>query len=235
MHNMSYRAVALSVLLTPFALLGANDALTKETLTYDGQQHSYFLFVPATAASNAPLLMLLHGSGHDGQSLIDPWKELASREGVILIAPSSINPDTWQAVIDGPRPLVAIIDAVRQKHTFDPKRKYLFGHSAGAIFSLFLALREPGFFAAIAAHAGVLKDESWLPTATVKTPIQMQVGTEDPIFPLENVRHTRDLFQAAGFEFELKEIAGHDHNYYVISDQVNRDAWAFLRSKTLAR
>jgi len=32
----------------------------------------------------------------------------------------------------------------------------------------------------------------------------------------------------------LKEIAGHDHNYYSISDQVNRAAWAFLKSKRLA-
>ena len=61
----------------------------------------------------------------------------------------------------------------------------------------------------------------------------MQVGTEDPVFPLENVRHSRDVFMAAGFEFELKEIAGHDHNYYGISDQVNGTAWEFLKSKKL--
>ena len=181
--------------------------------------------------------MLLHGSGHDGQSLIDPWKELASHEGVILVAPSSINPNTWQPTVDGPGQVVAIIDAIRQNHAFDPKRTYLFGHSAGAVFSLFLAARAPGMFAAIAAHAGALDPahEVWLATAAVKTPIQMQVGTVDDAFPLEDVRHTRDLFQAAGFEFELKEIAGHDHNYYIVSDQVNREAWAFLKSKTLAR
>jgi len=62
----------------------------------------------------------------------------------------------------------------------------------------------------------------------------MQVGTEDALFPLEEVRHTHDVFQAAGFEFELKEIAGHDHDYYGISDQVNRSAWEFLKSKRLA-
>lgn len=209
---MSQQTTALSILLAVCAPLAAGDTLTKETITYYGQQHSYFLFVPTSATPNAPLLMLLHGSGHDGQSLIDPWKELAGREGIILVAPSSLNPATWQAGLDGPGALVGIVDAVRQRHGFDPKRKYLFGHSAGAIFSMFLALRQPGYFAAIAAHAGELRptDEPWLPTATAKTPIQLQVGTEDPLFPAENVRHTRDVFRSAGFEFELKEIPGHD-------------------------
>jgi predicted esterase len=231
---MSCRAVALSILLAPLTLLAGNDSLTKETLTYNNQQHNYFLFIPAAATPNAPLLMLLHGSGRDGQSLIDPWKNFASREGIILVAPSSINPNSWFNN-ESPELLVEVIDAVRRKHTFDPRRRYLFGHSAGANYSLFLAVAWPGYFAAIAAHAGALSPdyEEWLPTVTAKAPIHMQVGTVDPVYPLENVRHTRDLFRAAGFQFELIEIAGHDHDYYGIADQVNRLAWEFLKSKTL--
>jgi predicted esterase len=50
----------------------------------------------------------------------------------------------------------------------------------------------------------------------------MQVGTEDATFPLEGVTRTREVFQNAGFKFTLKEIAGHDHDYYGISDRVVR-------------
>lgn len=216
-------------------MFGANDALTKESLQTGGRQHGYFLFVPTSASAGAPLLVLLHGSGHDGRSLIDPWRQLASKEGIVLVAPNSIDPSVWQAPTDGPEPLVAIIETVLHKYSLDGKRIYLFGHSGGAAFGLLLAIGKPGYFAAIAVHAGALhaKAEGLVQQVTVKTPIQVQVGARDPEFPLSAVRHTRDLFAAAGFEFELREIAGHDHNYYAISEQVNRTAWAFLKGRVL--
>jgi poly(3-hydroxybutyrate) depolymerase len=224
-------------LFVPLLLAGASGEVHKEILKIDGRQHVYFVFVPSAAPSpsGAPLLMLLHGSGHDGMSLIGPWKELAAKECIILVAPSSMVPAQWQAPLDGPEPLIAIGDTVRQKYSADPKRVYLFGHSAGAGFSLLLALAKQDYFAAIAAHAGALdaKAEPLVSQVTRRTPIQMQVGTRDPLFPLVNVRHTRDVFVAAGFPFDLEEIPQHDHNYYGISDQVNRAAWNFLKDKRL--
>jgi len=110
---MLYRILWLAILLAPVPVRSADSAMTAETVIYDGHLHGYFLFIPAAAAQNASLLMLLHGSGHDGQSLIDPWKELASHEGIILVAPNAVNPALWQAGIDGPGLLVAILDAVR--------------------------------------------------------------------------------------------------------------------------
>ena len=226
----------LAALLLPCALFGA-DQLTKQTLQTEGRTHTYYVFAPESATAKAPLLVLLHGSGHDGRSLIDPWRVLAAKEGIVLVAPNSVDPSQWQAPLDGPAALVTIVDAVREKHAIDGTRIYLFGHSGGAGFALLLALGKPGYFAAIAVHASALhpKAEGLVQQVTVKTPIQVQVGTQDPFFPLAAVRHTRDLFVAAGFEFELKEIPGHDHDYYGISEQVNRDAWAFLKGRVLAQ
>jgi hypothetical protein len=34
------------------------------------------------ASQNPPALLLLHGSGHHGMSLIDPWKDLAAKDGI---------------------------------------------------------------------------------------------------------------------------------------------------------
>jgi len=230
------KLVILSLLL-PLLLPGASGVVHKEILKIDGREHVYFVFVPSAAPgpSGAPLLMLLHGSGHDGMSQIDPWKELAAKEGIILVAPNSMVPAKWQAPLDGPEPLIAIADTVRQKYPVDPKRVYLFGHSAGASFSLLLALGRQDYFAAIAVHAGALdaRAEPLVSQVTRKTPIQIQVGTRDTFFPLADVRHTRDVFVAAGFAFDLKEIPQHDHNYYGISGQVNRAAWDFLKDKRL--
>ena len=121
----------------------------------------------------------------------------------------------------------------------NPKRVYLFGHSAGAVFALMMPLWEPEYFAAVAIHAGAIPRgaegnvQSSLQEPKRKTPIQIQVGTNDPFFPVQVVRQTRDLFSAGGFTIDLREIPRHDHNYYVVSDQINREAWAFLKEKTL--
>jgi predicted esterase len=233
-----WRALACAL---PLSLLAATGSVTKESITFDGTQHEYFVFVNDKTAGGGPppMLMLLHGSGHDGRSLVDPWKKLAAQEGIILVGPSSQNPALWQSPLDGPKALVAIADAVKEKYGADPNRIYLFGHSAGAVFALYMSVWEPRYFAAIAIHAGstTANDESELRTAlpalTRKTPIQIQVGTRDPFFPLPLVRAARDLFSAAGFTIELREIPGHDHNYYVVSDRINREAWTFLRERRL--
>jgi predicted peptidase len=184
--------------------------------------------------------MLLHGSGHDGRSLLDPWKSLAQREGLLLVAPNSLNPQVWNIPRDGPTALIRIADVVRKRYSADPRRMYLFGHSGGAVFALWLSVGKPDYFAAIAVHAGAIVGagpESQLQRAVGivvrKTPIQIQVGTEDLDFPLAAVRRTADLFRAGGFAIDLREIPGHTHDYYSVSDRINRDAWEFLRGKTL--
>jgi poly(3-hydroxybutyrate) depolymerase len=236
------RALRVAVVCAlPLSLLAASGGVSKESITLDGKRHEYFLFVPDRAAGSGPppMLMLLHGSGHDGRSLVDPWKKLAEQEGLILVAPSSQNPALWQSPVDGPQALISIANAVKEKYGADPNRIYLFGHSAGAVFSLYLSAWQPRYFAAIAIHAGstTAEEESELrkvlPDLPRKTPIQIQVGTRDPFFPLRLVRATRDIFTAAGFTIDLREIPGHDHNYYVVSDRINREAWAFLRDKRL--
>jgi hypothetical protein len=91
-------------------------------------------------------------------------------------------------------------------------------------------------FATSAVHAGALPTElveGLMRSAGRKTPIQIQVGTQDAYFPLSAVRATEAPFAAHGFPIEVKEIAHHDHNYYAIADAVNREAWAFLMDKRL--
>jgi poly(3-hydroxybutyrate) depolymerase len=227
--------------LLPLSLVAASK-VGRESLDAGGQRHEYFVFVPKTVEGRpgAPLLVLLHGSGHDGLSQIDPWKDVASREGIILVAPSAINPRMWQLPLDGPEPLIAIAEAVRNQYQADANRIYLFGHSAGAVFSLYMACEKPNYFAAISVHAGAVPDDARDEVAGVlsgierKTPIQVQVGADDPFFPVAAVRRTQALFVEAGVPFEVKVIPRHDHNYYAISAEVNREAWAFLRDKTLA-
>jgi poly(3-hydroxybutyrate) depolymerase len=225
----------------PLSLFAASGGLSKESIDFEGNRHEYLIFVPKmnTGSAPAPMLVLLHGSGHDGRSLLYPWKKLAARKGVVLVAPNAQNAAGWQSPADGPGALISIAGAVKKQYGVDANRVYLFGHSAGAVFALLMSLWEPRYFAAVAVHAGAIPSgtegqiRSALHAAKRKTPIQIQVGTEDPFFPVQAVRTTRDLFSASGFPIDLREIPRHDHNYYAVSDQINREAWAFMKERTL--
>jgi dienelactone hydrolase len=64
-------------------------------------------------------------------------------------------------------------------------------------------------------------------------PIAILVGDRDPFFPLDRVNASVKEFKENGFSVELTIIPHHDHNYYVISDEVNGKAWEFLKKARL--
>src|SRR6476646_4156726 len=131
----------------------------KQTITLQGGERTYYTFVPEKLTVPAPLLLLLHGSGRDGMSQIDEWKALAEKEGIILVAPDSANSREWSMNTDGPELLHDIVEAVRAKHSVDGARIYIFGHSAGAVFALYMAVMESRYFAAAGVHAGAMGED----------------------------------------------------------------------------
>jgi poly(3-hydroxybutyrate) depolymerase len=229
-------ALSIAVLGWPSASAAAEKP-TKETLSFEGQNRTYYLFVPASASQKpAPMIVLLHGSGRDGRSLLDKWQSLASKEGIILAGPESLDRQGWDPTTDGPAFLYDVIETIKAKHIVDPRRVYLFGHSAGAIHGLTMAVLESEYLAAVAVHAGVLHKvmEPQMKTAPRKVPIAIWVGTNDSFFPVPAVRATRDTLVEGGFSVELTEIKNHTHAYYDRSDEINKDVWAFLQKHVLA-
>lgn len=208
--------------------------ITKETIVSEGKKRTYYLYAPKAVTTSAPvpLIVLLHGSNHVGLSLAEKWNDLAEKEGVILVAPNSVDSSRWSVPDDGPAFLHELVESVKAKYPINPKRVYLFGHSGGAIFALLMSLYESEYFAATAIHAGALyaSNESLIDLSKRKTPIQIQVGTVDGLFPLATVRATRDRMNASGFSVQLVEIPGHDHWYYDLAPRINQTAWEFLRS-----
>jgi poly(3-hydroxybutyrate) depolymerase len=209
----------------------------KETLQFEGAKRTYYLFVPsvATAEHPVPVVVLLHGSGRNGLSLMDKWKDLANKEGFIALAPDAITPEGWRAPIDGPDFLHELLSVVKAQYPIDQRRMYLFGHSGGASFALYMALYESEYFAAAAIHAGALRpeDEKIIRLATRKIPIHIAVGDRDQFFPLAAVRATRDALVANGFQVGLSEMKGHDHWYYDLAPKINAEAWDFLKQQKL--
>ena len=233
--NLGWALLALSML---FLQSRAADRITKEALESQGKKRAYYLMVPDSAKSSAsaPLIVLLHGSGRNGLSLMEKWKELASREGVIIAGPDSRDTQGWQIPGDGPGFIHDLVEALRAKYQVNPRRIYLFGHSAGAVFALNLSMMESEYFAATAVHAGSWRTERELSVrdyAKRKTPLAIIVGDRDAFFPLPSVKATEAALKERGFAIEVKVMKGHDHWYYNLAPQINRDAWDFLKRREL--
>ncbi|MEP7271116.1 MAG: PHB depolymerase family esterase [Acidobacteriota bacterium] len=237
------RCLAFAVLVLTLAVgaatvtWAAEAKVSKEKLSSGGRDRTYYLFVPESVASAtpAPLILLLHGSGRNGYSLVEKWKDIAAREGIIIAGPDAVDSAAWRTPVDGPQFLRELVNTLSAKHPIDARRVYLFGHSAGAEFALRMALLESEYFAAATIHAGALMPDEYslIEYATRKVPINVCIGTRDPIFPLPLVRATVTALNAKGFTTRLAEVPGHDHNYYIRSPAINRDAWDFLKVQKL--
>lgn len=211
--------------------------ISRETILFRGRRRSFYLFVPDALKKDAPapLLVLFHGSGHDGASLTEPWRRLAAREGVVLLAPDSADSAEWSPQKDPPELIRDLVEFVQHQVLVDPRRFYLFGHSAGAVYALYLSLLESNYFAAVAMHAGALmgNDEGVIQAASRKIPIAIWIGTRDQYFSLDAVRKTRDELRRQDFPVEVIEMQGFDHNYYSHSAEVNDGAWRFLKDHSI--
>ncbi len=233
MKMLRCSATFLCALLLAIPAL-AKDKITKLSFDFSGRSRVLYLVVPERPEP-MPVVVLLHGSGRNGEIMAQAWKDLAGREGFIVAAPDAFNTAGWGSLVDPPEFFNAVMDQVKAIHPIDESRIYLFGHSAGAAYVLFLAVMDSDLFAAAAIHAGALQanPDGLFEQADRKMPIAIWVGDRDPNFPVDVVEATKRLYAANGYQIELNLIPNHDHNYYVISDEINGKAWNFLKKVRL--
>src|SRR5262249_37867046 len=216
----------------------AGDDLRQETIVSGGNKRMYYLFVPGgiTAEHPAALILLLHGSGRNGSSLVNLWKDIAAREKLVLVGPDSLDRKGWSSPLDGPDFLHDLVETLRAKYPIDQRRLYLFGHSAGAVFAINMALVESEYFAAAAGHAGAFREQyefAVVENAKRKTPVSIQAGDKDQYFSVADVKATGDALKEHGFEVEVTIMKKHDHWYYDLAPKINEVAWEFLKRHDL--
>src|SRR5258708_3792358 len=122
--------------------------ITKESIASGGQQRTYYLFVPEHP--KGPLIVALHGSGHNGSLILEHWQGLTEKEGIVLECCDAINPQWWTYRADGPDFIRGVIEGVEEKVAIDPRRDYQFGHSEGEKCALKISKIESKHFAAAA-------------------------------------------------------------------------------------
>lgn len=233
MKRSPFIALILCALM-PAVCASAKVKVTRSTFDYGDTTRTYYSFVPDVPGP-LPLVVLLHGSGRDGAVMAEAWKDLAQREHFMIVAPDAHNTAFWDLDYDSPGFIHAVVDQVKAMHAVDEDRIYLFGHSAGAVFGLILALVDSEYFAAIAVHAGALWPDNYrfFDAATRKMPVAIWVGSKDQSFSAEDVTATKRAFDAHGFHLELSVLQGETHNYDNFSEELDNKAWTFLKDKRL--
>jgi poly(3-hydroxybutyrate) depolymerase len=210
----------------------------KHALTSNGQPRAYRVFVPDGFGRTGPgpAIVLYNGSGSSVDGLMDPFKEIARKDGVILIGPDAFQSGGWRIPEDSPDFTGEVVEDAKAKFKIDPRRVYLFGHSGGAGHVLLLGLLESEYFAAVGAHAGALRpdDRKLLDVPQRKIPMAIWVGTQDQMVPLKMVRDTLAVLTKRGFPAKTFEITGHTHSYAERAPEVTAAAWEFLKKESLA-
>lgn len=108
-------------------LTSRKSQITKQTIEFGGKQRVYYLYVPEKVASKPALILTLHGSGRDGSSLVEKWKDIADQEGFILAGPNSMNPASWSTTDDSEDFLHELIEQLKGTYSIDPKRVFSLG------------------------------------------------------------------------------------------------------------
>ena len=159
-----------------------------------------------TTDSRPPLVLLFHGAGGNGNSMLDKdhWAAKADAEGFIAVAPEGLpakpseapaffrNPQLWNAGqlrADSPRAAVddvayvaKLLDELKTKIPYDERRLFSAGHSNGGGMTFRLAAESANWFAAIGVVSGMMAVANPRPARPV--PTLFIVGTQDPLMPI---------------------------------------------------
>ena len=212
--------------------LTASPASGSKSVRCAGGDRRYVYSVPDREGP-LPAVVLLHGAGDRPENMVDAWKHFAQKQGIVLLAPELPRDPRFEDV--APQIFRCVVEDAKQFAGIDSQRVYLFGNSMGGYLAFDGAMFESQYFAGVAVHANRIDpDYEWIVTrAKRKTPIAIYIGDHDQFFSQDAVRKTRDLLLKAGFPVHYVELDHHDHNYYALADEIDADAWKFLKEFSL--
>ena len=191
-------------------------------MIHDGLTRWYRIYIPDPLPEKASLVLYLHGGTLSMRSLFSPladssatWFEIAEEEGLVLVVPNGVNPDTgdtygndqtWndlrpdqaegQTQVDDVGFILSLLDEIFIELPINFDQVYVTGASNGGMMSYRLLIEAPKRFAAGAVYIANLPDwAETIPEPSQNVPILIMNGTEDPLMPFEGGPVARDRGQ----------------------------------------
>lgn len=189
-------------------------------------QRTWYSFIPNTQAKPLPVVILFHGAGRTGLSMIDMWQGVARKHGVILIAPNSAS-KRWPYSQPNAQFIEHLLDEVDEETTIDRNRVFLFGHSSGGVYAQVLVNRKTGPWRAAATHGGFATSEHLSPAAQAK-PLRMYIGSLEQSFPTAPARQMGQFLAEAGHKTDLVIIPFQTHWFYDSGPKIAEDSWKWF-------
>lgn len=163
-------------------------------------------FIPERSAFKSfPLLVILHGTGQSGASMIERFRDLAQTHGFAIVAPDSRlteGPGTWEVgdkqgdVTPDLTHTLNCIDWVRsQGLNVEESHVLIAGYSGGASSAPYIGSNRPGFTHIAVLHGGLYPGG----IGSQRTPVWFSTGDQDQLRPPALVRQSADALVSLGF------------------------------------
>lgn len=186
----------LLLMLLPF--YGMSQQTINASITHDGMQRDYIIYVPANYTGNdaVPLVLNYHGytSNANEQMWYGDFRAIADTAGFIVVHPEGTvyqgsthwNVGGWTigSTVDDVGFTSALLDSLHQQYNIDVNRTYATGMSNGGFMSFLLACQLSDRIAAIASVTGSMTPQTTSACNPQRPVAILQIhGTQDGTVP----------------------------------------------------
>ncbi len=197
----------------------------------EDSSHAFFAPLHYESKYAYPLLVWLHGPGHDDERQLVRIMPLISMRNYVAAAPRGFCSDNSQA-LDWPQDPQSIelashrifdcIEAARERFNVAAKRVFLGGFDGGGTMAIRLALSQPECFAGVLSLGGALP-RGHQPFGRLvearRLPAFLAMGRDSEIYGPDQACDDLRLLHTAGVSVTLRQYpCGHQ-----LSDQMLRD------------
>jgi len=175
---------------------------TRGTIDIHGLTRTFLTYVPKDLPKDAPLVVVLHGSGESGGRIrVETgygFDRLADTQGFAVAYPDAFD-GYWDACaivgavdasahnVDDIAFLSGLIDKLAADIGIDPARVFAMGSSRGGSMALRIALELPARYRAVAAVSGSMPTPENFKCKPAGPGVSVMImnGTADPIVPFD--------------------------------------------------
>ena len=193
-------------------LVRSNAKARMDEFQREAKKHVPEAYYPPPNDERPALVLALHGTGMDGQSMFNALKDACVKQGVALIAPDGLRPSgngfSWTYRDESKWFVNYLIEDAIANHGVDPDRVILVGFSQGANIALILGQTQADTFQAVVPICGHYEAQNASSDAT-PAPFYLLTGSRDP-WKKTYVKAKKDISTAGG-EVVMRTIAGKGH------------------------